>query len=147
MSITKIREWTQGSYSDQYHSKPFRGWTNNSHMVHIATWKMVVTPFLQKLRALCPEFALGLVPFPKEEGVDYMAPEWWPIYWFSPYFSRSLLFFPGMILYMFPLTWVISTANFFCESASFAKFTSLKNIQFDLTQFEWFTIPHIIRFD
>ena len=66
MSITKIREWTQGSYSDQYHSKPFRGWTNNSHMVHIATWKMVVTPFLQKLRALCPEFALGLVTYPKQ---------------------------------------------------------------------------------
>ena len=43
-----------------------------------------------------------------------------------------------MILYMFPLTWEVGTANFFCESASFAKFTSLKNIQFDLTQFEWF---------
>ena len=27
---------------------------------------------------------------------------------------------------------------FFCESAFFAKFTSLKNIQFDLSQFEWF---------
>jgi len=59
-------------------------------------------------------------------GVDYMAPEWRRMYSFSPYFSCSLLFFPGMISYRFPLTWEVGTAHFFCESAFFAKFYKFK---------------------
>ncbi len=70
-----------------------------------------------------------------------MAPKWRRMYSFSPHFSRPLLFFPSMILYRFPLTWVVGRAQFFARAHFFAKFTSLKNIQFDLSQFEWFDNP------
>ncbi len=45
-----------------------------------------------------------------------MAPEWRRMYSFSPYFSRSLLFFPGMISYRFLLTWEVGTAHFFARA-------------------------------
>jgi hypothetical protein len=55
------------------------------------------------------------------QGVDYMAPKWRRMYSFSPYFSRPLLFFPGMILYTFPLTWEVGRVHFFCEGAFFCE--------------------------
>ena len=66
-------------------------------------------------------------------GVDYMAPKWQQMYSISLWFSHPLLFFPGMIFYKFPLTWEVGRAHFFLRNLS-----SLKNIQFDLSQFEWF---------
>ncbi len=67
-----------------------------------------------------------------------MAPKWQQMYSISLCFSRPLLFFSGMISYKFPLTWAVGRAHFF------VKFTKSKNIQFDLSQFEWFDNPEKI---
>ncbi len=48
-------------------------------------------------------------------GVDYMAVKWRRMYLISLCFSRPLLFFPGMVLYRFPLTWGSRESAFFCE--------------------------------
>jgi hypothetical protein len=64
-----------------------------------------------------------------------MAPKWRRMYSISLCFSCPLLFFPGMIFYKFPLTWEVGRAHFL------QNLPSLKKIQFDLSQFEWFDNP------
>jgi hypothetical protein len=59
---------------------------------------------------------------------------------FHPIFLVPFSFFPGMISYRFPLTWEVGTPLFFCERERIFC-ASLKSIQFDLSQFEWFDNP------
>ncbi len=53
---------------------------------------------------------------------------------FTLFFSSASLF-SCMISYKFPLTWAVGGAHFL------RNLPSLKNIQFDWSQFEWFDNP------